>query len=268
LVEHVLVAIMLDVVARPDHAIRQGGQDLAQLPFGAGDLRVHDRLDGRPAITVHQLDQAADGDIVRRDHRLEIEAEHVRQARHAHDHLPEVLAQDAAFDEPDARQQHRLLLDLRGADRPGAEAHAADIELVRAGACPGDMAPVVEDGGDDRHIRLMDRAAIGVVEDEHVPLADAGIVREVLVDRADDRGHRAGVEQHLRPHGDDRAIGEIEAVVEVRSLGDHRRAGDRLQRDRLFLGDRLQLVAHHLEGDRVDALFSRGHVDLPPALRW
>ena len=68
----------------------------------------------------------------------------MRQPRHAHDHLPEVLAQHAAFNELDAGEQHRLLLDFRGADRPGAETHAADVKLVRARAGPRDMLPSIE----------------------------------------------------------------------------------------------------------------------------
>src|SRR5690606_9365498 len=113
------------------------------------DLFAHDGVDDITAIAVHQFDKPAHGNVVGRDHRLEVEAEHMGQACHAHDHLPEVLAQDAAFDDPNTGQQHRFLLDLGGADRPRAEAHAADVELVSAGACPGDMPAIVEDRCDD-----------------------------------------------------------------------------------------------------------------------
>jgi hypothetical protein len=50
----------------------------------------------------------------------------------------------------------------------------------------------------------------------------------------------------------DGAVGQIKAVVEIRRLGDDRRTGHGLQRDRLFLGDGLQLVANDLERDRID----------------
>ena len=41
---------------------------------------------------------------------LSFEPDDVRQASHAHDHLPNVFSQHAAFDDLDAREQHRLLL--------------------------------------------------------------------------------------------------------------------------------------------------------------
>ena len=178
----------------------------------------------------------------------------MRQPGHAHDHLPDVLAQHALLDDLDAGQQHRLLLHVGGGEGPAAEGHAAGVELVRAGAGPGDAPAFVEDRHHDRHVGLVDGAAIGIVEDEHVALVDPGIVAEMLDDAVDHGRHGAGVEDHLRPHVHDRAVGEIDADVEVGRFRHHRRAGNVLQRDRLFFGDRLELVADHLEGDRIDSV--------------
>src|ERR1700728_2530942 len=56
----------------------------------------------------------------------------------------------------------------------------------------------------------------------------------------------------LWPHCDDRAVGEVEAVVEISRFGDDRRPGNRFQRYRLLFRDGLELVANDLERDRVN----------------
>ena len=98
----------------------------------------------------------------------------------------------------------------------------------------------------------MNGAAIGIVEDEHVALIDPRIVAEMLDDRVDHRRHGAGMEDHLRAHVHDVAVGEIDADVEIGRFRHDRRARHVLERDRLLFGDGFELVADHLEGDRID----------------
>ena len=132
MIEPIFVAIVLDVVASAEDAVRKFGQSLAQLTLGGVDLLFHDRLDSVRPIPIQQFAELAGSDVVGCDHRLQIEAKHLRQTCHAHDHLPKVLAQNAALDELDARKQHGLLLDFRCSNRPGAETHSSDVELVSA----------------------------------------------------------------------------------------------------------------------------------------
>jgi hypothetical protein len=110
----------------------------------------------------------------------------------------------------------------------------------------------MEDRHHDRNVRLMDGAAIGIVEDEHVALVDPWIVAEVLDNRVDHSRHGAGMEDYLRAHVHDGTVGEIDADVEVGCFRHHRRAGNVLQRDRLLFGNGFELMTDHLEGDRID----------------
>src|SRR5699024_1416315 len=72
-----------------------------------------------------------------------------------------------------------------------------------------------------------------------------------------DRRHGASMEDYLRPHGHDGAIGQIESVVEIAGLGHHRRTGYRLERNRLLFGDGLEFVANDFECYGVDRLVHR-----------
>ena len=60
------------------------------------------------------------------------------------------------------------------------------------------------------------------------------------------------------PHIHDRAVGKIDADVEVGRFRHHRRTRYVLQRDRLFFGDGFELVPDHLEGDRIDRRAAAG----------
>src|SRR3984885_14725049 len=120
---------------------------------------------------------------------------------------------------------------------PPTKRLAAGIEFGRAGAGPGDAPAAMKDRHHDRYVGLVNSAAIGIVEDEHVALVDPGIVGKILDDRIDHRRHGAGMKDDLRAHIHDRTIGEINADVEVCRLGDDGRARDILQRNRLLLGD-------------------------------
>ena len=123
---------MVEKIARAVSAVGNELKALAQPRFRGVDLGAHDLIDGLDAVAVHQLVKAAAGDVVGGDHRLEVEADDMRQPRHAHDHLPDVFAQHALLDELHARQQHGFLLHVGGGERPAAERHAAGIEFVRA----------------------------------------------------------------------------------------------------------------------------------------
>ena len=130
----------------------------------------------------------------------------------------------------------------------------SDGELVCRHAGPADALPVDENRRQDAEIGRVQRALVGMVEDEHVARPDAGIVFAVLDDVLHHLGAGRRVEHHGAAHGDDLAMRAIKPGVEVGRLVDERRAGDGRERRRLLIGDGEQAMPDHLERDRIDVL--------------
>ena len=97
LIKPVGVAVMVEKVARAINSVGNELQAFAQQLLGGVDLGAHHLVDGVDPVALHQLVKPPCGDIVGRDHRLEVEPDDMGQPRHAHDHLPDVFAQHAAF---------------------------------------------------------------------------------------------------------------------------------------------------------------------------
>ena len=152
----------------------------------------------------------------------------------------------------DRRGGHRLGEHVLGRGRERAEPHAAQVRLVADRAGPGEQLSLVEDGlVDDGVVLVQAPADPGVVAQEHVALADAGVVGPVGQGPVDGQVHRP--DQHRVVEADLDLLAQLVAdrEVEVVGVGDDGGAGHALEGFAHLLGDRPQPVPDHLIGQRV-----------------
>ena len=249
-----LVGLVLVAGGRPA-AVGQARELRPQARLGVGHHPLHHGLDGVGAVLVDERVQPFAADVVGADLGPQVQPDQHGHAGAAHPEVGDVALQPAAAHHLDRRGGQRLGEHVlrRGRERP--EADAAEVGLVGDGARPREQLAVVEDGLVDDHVVLVEAAADPrVVAQEHVALGDARVHRAVPqrpVDGEVDRPDEHGVVQpdlHLLAQ----LVGDGE--VEVVGVGDDRRAGHALERLAHLVGHRPEPVAHHLVGERVEAV--------------
>ena len=146
---------------------------------------------------------------------------------------------------------------VEGVARRRAEAarrDAADVVLVQAVGHPAEQLALPEDRAQQHHVHLVRGADPRVVGEEHVAVADAGVVAAVLERPLHLRVGDAGHVLHVRPEIDELGVLGEDRGIEVERVHRHRRARQALDRRAVLLVHVPQRVAHDLEGDRVDVL--------------
>ena len=141
-------------------------------------------------------------------------------------------------------------LSADGAEAAGRD--AADIVLVQAVGHPAEQLALVEHRADQHHVLLMRGADPGIVGEEHVAVADAGIVAAVLEDPLHLRVGDARHVLHVGPEIDELGILGEDRGVEVERVHRHGRARDALDGGAVLLVHVPQIVADDLERDRIE----------------
>jgi len=106
-----------------------------------------------------------------------------------------------------------------------------------------------EDGADQRHVRQVGPAPIGVVQEDDVVGFE---VRKGLQGGPDRQGHRPEVDRDVGGLGDEAAVGIEDGAGEVPPLLDVRRVGTPFQDGAHLFGDGRQHVPEDFQTDGVD----------------
>ena len=169
---------------------------------------------------------------------LEVALHRVAQAHVQQDDLPHVPVVHPAPVELGRRYPETFLPDRGGMRVPSRGSTAADVRVVAPAEDPEAQFPTEEHRLDHRDVRRVVVAAVGIVEDHHVP--GLHVVPEMIADGLDREGARS------HQHGDIRGLGnEPEPVVEHRGdevlvLGEDGGAGAAQHAGRPSRGSRLQ----------------------------
>ena len=147
---------------------------------------VHGALDARGPVLVQDLAHALAREVQAGELRLHFQRDQVGQTRAARPGVENVVAQHALVDQPDGRHEARLLEAVVGVGDEAARLRAAQLALVHAVVDPGEEPAVPEDRREYRRVLLVVGAHPGIVLDEDVALADAGVRRAVLQRPLDD----------------------------------------------------------------------------------
>ena len=243
-VEAVVVQHRLAVI----DAVGPGRDDGAGVTFGGVEHCLHRVAQrGRAELGDHR-GQALLAELGRADLRREVAAEVARMAHVQRQHLQQVLAQHAVFGQAHRRDAQALVPDFRGGGVVGAVRGAADVGVVRAHHRPEHQRVAGEhrhEGGEVGQVRT---AAIRVVQQVDVARRRVG---KALGQRLRRPGHGADMHRdmvglrHQAAARVDQRDGEVARGVEDLRIGgaQHRLAH--------FLGDGVQPVLQHRDGDRI-----------------
>lgn len=232
-------------------AIRELTESLAQLRLGVVDALCHGGVHDVGAVLPHDVVQPCRGDVVRRDHRADVQRHQRRHPGPAEKRVLHVGLELAVADQPDGRYGHAFGEDVVSVDAEAPSVHTADVDGVQGGPGPGEQRPVDEDRAKDGDVVLVRGSHPRVVEEEHVALADARAVAAVLQGPADHLLQCCRVDPEVVADREEIASGVAECGVEVVRLVDYHRAGD-LPNGRADLVVELdELVRDDLVGDGV-----------------
>ena len=149
-------------------------------------------------------------------------------------------------------QQHPFLVDADAVRRHRAGSDATNVGVMTA---RGDVEQefstgVVEDGGDDGHIRQVGAAAIGRVGRVHVAGLEVAVVG---IDDGPNRfAHRAEMDRDVRGVGDELAVPVEQRAGEIQPLLDVDRMSGIGQGYAHLLGDGHEQIVEHLQHDWID----------------
>ena len=214
------------------------------------------------AVLVDQLDEPAGADLRRRDLRLHVADDEVRRAAVVAEDLPDHVVAAAFLLDLDRVELQPLGIGVGRVDDPAAAGRErAEVEVVRGGRREADEPAGVEDRHDERHVRLVRGAVVGVVVDHDVAgLPLEAELLEAAVDPGDVAGDRAGLQRRrLRRLAQLAALVVAEHAAEVLRLADDRRVGHARQLVAHLDRDRVERAVDHGSGDRVDPRAHGGH---------
>ena len=147
------------------------------------------------------------------------------------------------------RDPDALLPDRARARVVAGHATAADVGVMALGHAPERDLALPEDRLEDRDVRRVVVAAVGVVEDEDVALVD--VAREALGDRAHRVRRRAHQHRDVGRLRDQAQVAVEDRGHEVARLGEDRRAAGAQHRLADLAADGVQPVADDRGQDRV-----------------
>ena len=245
-------AAAFDIGAVAPFAVGQAAQLVQERGLAVPEDALHHALHHARAIARDELLDAGAGRRVAGHLGAEVERHQLGLARGAEIELLDVAADFAVLDDFHGRDQDALVVGALGRGAEAAGRDAADIVLMQAVRHPAEQFALVEDGADQHHVLLMRRADPGIVGEEHIAGADAGIVGAVLEDPLHLRIGDAGHVLHVGAEIDELGILGEDRGVEVERVHGDGRARDALDRGAVLLVHVPQIVADDLEGDRVE----------------
>jgi hypothetical protein len=242
-----------DVRPVAPNAVGQEGEFLQEGLRVVEDL-AHTAFDGFRAIALDERKNPVPGGDVAGELGAEVERHRRWLARAAQVELFDVPADLVVLDDLDRRDENAL---VKGVARRGAEAagrDAADVVLVQAVRHPAEELALVEHRAEQHHVHLVRGADPGIVGEEHVAVADAGVVAAVLERPLHLSVGDAGHVLHVRAEIDKLGILGEDRGVQVERVHRHRRPREALDGRAVLLVHVPQRVPDHFERDRIDAL--------------
>ena len=216
------------------------------------DDLAHDTLHDLGAVALEQLQDAGLRDRVAGDHRAQIERAQLRQPRAAQELGLEVGSNAAVLDHAQRRRRHRLVEDVVRLRAEAPRRAATDVREVQEVRDPAEELALPEDRAQHRRVLLMGRPHPGIVGEEHVTIANTGVLGAVLERPLDVEVEHSRVELEVWPEVDELAVLGEDRRVEVMGEDRNRRARHLDDRRAMLLVDVPEVVADHLVGDRVD----------------
>lgn len=155
------------------------------------------------------------------------------------------------LEELERRQAQPFLEDLGGVRGGAARRLAPHVLVVGHGAGQGHRLALVTNGNDDDDVGKVGPPIIRIIHQVHVPLAHGG-GREGADDPLDPGDEHPEVGGDGRGLGDGLAAGIEEGRRGVQALPDDARVAGLEEGELHLLGDHVERVPEHLEGDGVD----------------
>ena len=203
------------------------------------------------AVGLGQRGQAPHPDGAGRDLRHQIALERVGDAHIAPQDLEQRVVEPVALAQLEGRQADALLEHLGGIGRHRARRHAAHVLVVRHGGGERQRPAAREHRRDDGDVRQVRAAEVGVVHAVDIALLHA-FERELDEDAGNARDERGQVDRYRHRLRQGLALQREQAGGGIQALLHDRRERAAQQRQLHLVGDAVELVAHHLHGDRIE----------------
>ncbi len=234
------------------NAVRQEGELLQERALTVVEDLAHHALDGIHPVSFYQRQDPILRRRVAGELRAKVERHRGRLSRGAKVNVLDIFPDFIVLDYFYRRQQDSLVERVARGGAEAARGDAADVVLVQAVRHPAEQLALPEHRAEQHHVHLVRGADPRVVGEEHVAVADAGIVAAVLERplhlRVGDPGHVL----HVRPEIDELRVLREDRRVEIERVHRHRRARQALDGGAVLLVHVPQRVAHDLEGHGVD----------------
>ncbi len=242
----------LDVGTFAPDAVGQALQFFEKRGFRVVDDAPHHSLDHFRSVAPDQRQHPVAGGDVARELGPEVERDGFGLARGAKIKLLDVAPDLVAFHDFDRRDADAFL--ERGLRRAAERRRrdAAEIVLMQAVGHPAEKLALPEHRADEHDVLLMRRSHPGVVGEEHVAVADSGIVAAVFENPFHLRIGDAGHVLHVRPEVHELAVLGEDRRIQVERIHGNRRAGNTLDRRAMLFVHVPERVPNDLVGDRVD----------------
>jgi hypothetical protein len=252
-------AIAIQVLLGLIPAVRQFLQHRLDQALAVGLRLGQDRLQGRCAVAPGKRLDAGDAALVAGDLRLEIADAVAGDAHVGEQHRPEVLVDVARLDDAHGREAQAFLDDVVRNGR-AAGSRAADIRPMHPARGEADEGAVRENARQQRHVRQVRSAGVGIVAQHGIAGAPGG-GGVACEDSPRRMRHGPEVHRNVVALRHDVAIGIEQGAREIG--GQAQQGRERCAHDRRlhFLADGVESAAHHLEGDGVG--FEDAHLSAP-----
>ncbi len=151
-----------------DHAVGQRAQRRARAAFAVGERLVERGFDGRDAVALDQLEEAALADVVSGDLRAQVSGPRLGGAGIGAQEIDR-LVDHAVVAHQHGRDEHRALgEEIARVGRHRTGDRAADVGVVRFVGGVADEPAGVIDGANHRDVVEVRAGQIGIVDDDHL----------------------------------------------------------------------------------------------------
>ena len=242
------------VLARLPLAVWQFLKAGAQFFLGPYDQRFAGLVHCLKAVFFNESQHPFAGDVVARDHGIQVQRHHVRGAHHVEEGVHDGPVNLAFLHQPYAGRTETFRIDILRIGAEAAGIGGADIVHVHETGAPGHQFAPVVNGRHQVDIRGMQGRGVGVVEQEHVPGVD------VPTEAPDDgfarfRGAGQVVEETDAAHQQG-TVSPVQGHHQVMALVGNSAARYVLQGDDRLIHHPEQAVADDREGDRINHVIS------------